>query len=190
MNNEKPAPNQIKPAFKFDVLHELPPDSTPQLYFPKESSGVGRDGIMIRFEGYDSEPWVGVFSFGEGPKDQSFVFVGPTENHLAVVARGAGYIVCVASQTAISVAASPVFAAFVAMTQELLLFHDFTKVVAYGAHGLAWKSERLSWDGIQDAELRGNTLAGKAWDAPNERWVEFSVDVDTGVKRGGAAPPC
>ena len=180
----------VEPNFKFEILVDAPSDSAPYYYFPKGPSGVNRDGAIIKFESKEGEPWTGVFAFGEGvAEDQRVVFVGPDKNHLVVVVRGAGYVVCVANRTAVSVEADPVFDVFFAESQELILFHDFTKVVAYGAHGMVWKSERLSWDGIQDAVLVGDTLQGKAWDAPNEKWVEFSVDVETGSKHGGAAPP-
>ncbi len=184
--------NGLRPNFDFRILSEIPSTPSPCHYFPENSSSIGRDGVMIWFQAKNQDPWIGIFAFGDGGvNNKDAVYLGPDEDHLAVLSRGAAYVVRVQDHSAIEVEATPVFPAVGAPSKQLLIFHDYTKLVAYGVAGLVWKSKRVSWDGIEIEALMGDgTLKGRAWDAPHERWVEFSVDIETGRHRGGSAPPC
>ncbi len=54
--------------------------------------------------------------------------------------------------------------------------------------GLAWTSERLSWEGISITEISGQKLCGLGWDALTDKQVSFEVDLRTGRHTGGARP--
>jgi hypothetical protein len=71
---------------------------------------------------------------------------------------------------------------------KLIVFIDFTHIFAYGADKNAWKSDRISWDGITITQVATNHLFGVAWDAMQDKEVEFAIDVRDGKHTGGAQP--
>jgi hypothetical protein len=70
----------------------------------------------------------------------------------------------------------------------LLLFAGFTTITALARNGLAWTTDRLSWEGISITEISGAKLRGLAWDALTDKDAPFEVDLLTGRSTGGARP--
>jgi hypothetical protein len=70
----------------------------------------------------------------------------------------------------------------------LLLFVGFTTITAVGPSGLAWTTERLSWEGLSMIEITGQKLRGLGWDALADKEAPFEVDLLSGESRGGARP--
>jgi hypothetical protein len=65
------------------------------------------------------------------------------------------------------------------------VFGDHTTLTAYGRTGLEWRTKQLSWDGLKILEVTADAIKGEGWDAPEDRFVEFNVDVRTGSHQGG-----
>ena len=72
--------------------------------------------------------------------------------------------------------------------QGLLLFAGFTSIVAVGSLGIAWTTERLTWEGLTISAIDGDKLLGHGWDALADKEVPFEVDLKTGKHTGGARP--
>ena len=49
-----------------------------------------------------------------------------------------------------------------------------------------WHTPRISWDGFQNVRLEAEQLAGEAWSPVEDRWLPFSVDLETGRIDGGS----
>ena len=64
----------------------------------------------------------------------------------------------------------------------------FTSITALGPAGIAWTTERLSWEGLRITEIGAQHLLGFGWDAIGDKEVAFSVDLETGKHSGGARP--
>jgi len=176
--------------FEYKVLSELPATSQ-VIYIPNEGSGVGRDGVMVKFLPLNVTPWTGIFAFGDmHPSGECKVYPGPGRNRLTIVARGEAYIASPNDSSSFEhVKSCPVIRTVPAQNSGLMLFHDYTEIVAYNESGLAWETKRISWDGIEIDEVSDNEILGKSWDAPNEKFVEFRVDLVNGHHQGGASPP-
>ena len=76
----------------------------------------------------------------------------------------------------------------VILERKLLVFVNFTTIAAYNSQGIAWTTDRLSWDGLKIIEVTDNYIRGLAWDSPQGRDVEFVVELATGRHKGGASP--
>lgn len=181
-------------SFTVEPLEELPPlGEIRRFYFPGASSAGGRDGVLIKVTPgqADIEPWVGVFAFGLiSPKGVSGIFTCPNCDHLCVVARGAGYIVTAANPSQHElVEAEPVMGVYPVASSGVLVFADYLRLTAYSQKGRAWRTARLSWDGLQIDYINDGWLRGKGWSSPENRHVAFTVDLRTGVHEGGASPP-
>jgi hypothetical protein len=72
--------------------------------------------------------------------------------------------------------------------QGIMLFVGFTSITALGSSGIAWTTERLTWEGLTITEIEGDKLHGHGWDALADKEVPFEVDLHTGKHKGGANP--
>lgn len=178
-------------AYHFEVLEELPSRRVRRFYFPGGHERGGRDGVLVHVVPPSGDEWIGVFAFGDvSPKGVSSVHTCPRSSQLCVVARGQGYFTCVenpAEHEQLSLL--PVLRVIPVPSRGLIVFHDFTRFVAYGQNGIAWKTPSISWDGLAVERTTGRSIQGKAWDAASGRDVEFELDLEDGKYQGGASPP-
>jgi hypothetical protein len=72
--------------------------------------------------------------------------------------------------------------------QGLLLFAGFTSITALGNSGIAWTTDRLTWEGLTITAIDRGKLHGHGWDALADKEVPFTVDLKTGKHTGGARP--
>ena len=158
-------------------------------------AGEDVDALTLRIKPRDSQPefapWVGRFARGfETDELSSGVYAWPDGVSLAVVSAGYGYVLKAAEQGKNWVRLQPMPITDVRVLPEnnLIVFTDFTHMFGYGAQKTAWKSERLSWDGITITKVATNHIFGLAWDAERDKEVEFALDVRTGEHTGGAKP--
>jgi hypothetical protein len=66
--------------------------------------------------------------------------------------------------------------------QGLLLFVGHHAILAWGEHGEAWRSERLSSEGVTITGVEGVVLHGMGWDLRTDKETPFALDVRTGVR--------
>jgi len=64
----------------------------------------------------------------------------------------------------------------------LLLFAGHHSILAWGRDGEAWESDRLSWEGITNLRIEGNTLHGEGWDLMTDKDLPFALDLATGKR--------
>jgi hypothetical protein len=62
----------------------------------------------------------------------------------------------------------------------LLLFVGHHAILAWGASGQAWQSEKLSDEGVTIAGIHGTHLHGQGWSMLTDRETEFTLDLKTG----------
>ncbi|HEU4883604.1 MAG TPA: hypothetical protein VFT45_15195 [Longimicrobium sp.] len=55
-----------------------------------------------------------------------------------------------------------------------------------GPSGILWHTRRLSWDGFNAVQLSNETISGEAWNAVEDRWMPFEVNLATGASAGGS----
>lgn len=180
--------NHFEMRYTVEVVEDLSPEhESERLFFPGAARQGGGDGVSVRV-GSHHGAWTGTFAFGyPTPESLTRVLSFPSPDHLCVVSRGAGYVVRAADPTDwYEIEAFPIFDARPVVERDLLLFSDFTTVVAYGPNGLVWKTERMSWDGLRIAAASGDYAWARAWDGSRE--VSVRVDLRDGSAEGGVAP--
>ena len=144
----------------------------------------------MRITPENGEPWVGAFAKGFVTSDLiSAVYAWPDGESLAVISAGYGYVVKANDPRSwVRLQPMPITDVRVFPEQKLIVFTDFTHMFGYNAEKSIWKSERLSWDGITITHAGANHVFGIAWDAMDNKEVEFAIDVRNGVHTGGAKP--
>lgn len=163
-------------------------------FFPKKASSLSG----LTFETRGSEAWFSVKPqnfptwvgrFAGGPGGLNGVFSTPSPNVVCIVVNGQGYWLDVDSPESFQTVRSlPIKNVFSVTSHELLVFVDYVRIAAYAPQGCVWVTEDLSWDGITVGDIDHNSLKGEAWDSPGDRYVPFSVDLNTGEVSGGSSP--
>jgi hypothetical protein len=181
-----PAGYQIKVLEGYGLVNPLEPFHQ----FPSQLEEADRHGVYLRVIPDDASPWIGFFSLGyDSDKVVNAVFSCPHADWLCVVAGGYGYLVNTEDPTQwLRLEQQPVVDARVLQEKNLLLFTGFLNMSAVGSSGLAWTTERLSWEGLSISRIEGQTLYGLGWDAITDKDVPFAVDLRTGKHTGGSRP--
>lgn len=69
--------------------------------------------------------------------------------------------------------------------QEIIVFANYTELLAYDKFGIKWRTERLAYDGFKIIEVTDSYLKGEFWNIRNEANDIFEVDLVTGFQVGG-----
>jgi len=192
----------MKQHFRFDftfprnyevrVLEAAPPvHPVEKLYhFPLELEEGDRSGAYLRVAPQGGPAWAGFFVQGfDSDQVVSQVCSSPDPDSFCAVVAGYAYLVRAGDPARWQrVEQSPVVDLRVLSQQGLLLFVGFTSITAVGGSGIAWTTERLSWEGLTIDEIKGDKLHGRGWDAKADMEVPFEVDLKTGKHTGGAKP--
>lgn len=174
--------------FGCEQLEELPGDQRIRYYYPEGSTQGGHDGLIVQVSPDRGESWIGIFAFGTvTPKGKSGLYSWPDPKTLCVVSNGQGYFVRADDPTRHDIVkVNPVLDVIPVASRNIVVFVNFTELVAYGESGPVWVSERLSWDGVTVTAVTSNWIGGKVWDPRVEAEVEFRVNLLTGEHEGGA----
>ena len=183
-----PFDSTFRHAYEVVTDHEVSQGDSTILYFPGATASGGKDGIVIHVVASGAKRWTGVFAFGgAAPYAVSGVYACPNESQLCVVSRGNGYIVNTLQPSESEVLPlQPILQVIPVALQKRLLFVDYTGILAYGVHGVAWRSDGLAWDALRIKGVGERDIVAEGWDAPTNQNVEFLVDLASGRRRTDA----
>ncbi|MCI0627889.1 MAG: hypothetical protein L0387_40605 [Acidobacteria bacterium] len=170
-------------TYEVEVLPELPGSSglIEEYYFSPESRGGGEYGLLLKVTPAGKPPWLGCFMRGDLPSGSSGVYGSPDPNGLCVVLAGQGYAVPVADPRMWKeIPCSPIRHACSVPEKYLLVFADFTRLVAYDRAGLKWISPDVCWDDLEIVEVNDCCVKGTGWNAPTGARAPFAVDLRSG----------
>lgn len=172
--------------YQADLLPGLPATGPEPVDLRATTHGHGREGLVVRVRA-GTRSWIGNFQRGDGKL--TGIFATPSPDHMCVIASGRGYWLRALDATDCHIVrAYPIQDVRAIAELSLLVFADYTDLVAYGVEGMRWLSQSVSWDGITILSADQNGILGLGWDARIEKEVGFFVDVRSGRVEGGAAP--
>jgi len=178
--------------YEAKILESAPPvHPLEKLYhYPVELEEGDRSGAYLRVTPQKSPPWNGFFAVGfESDQVISALCSCPDPDSLCVVVGGYAYVVKATGPTSwFRVEQRPVMELRAVSENELILFTGFTTISAVGRTGLAWTTDRLSWEGVEVIDIADGKLRGLGWDAFADKRVPFEIDLLTGKHSGGARP--
>jgi hypothetical protein len=178
--------------YKAEHLLTLPSEAQEErrFYFPPTETPDRGPNLLVKVIPDTGEPWLGSFAPGyDSPKSVTGIYAYPDGMSLCGISQGKGCVIRSDNpHNWRGVDTHPILSVITIAAEHLLLFVDFTTISAYGQSGLVWKTPRLSWDGLTITEVTTNHVRGLAWDSPEDREVEFLVDIKTGHHKGGSSP--
>jgi hypothetical protein len=159
-------------------------------HYPVQLEEGDRAGAYVRIVPRERPAWVGFFALGfESSQVVNALVSCPDPDSFCVIVGGYAYIVKTTDpEQWFRVEQRPVVDLRPLPAQDILLFTGFTTMTAVGHAGIAWTTDRLSWEGISITEISHDKLRGLGWDAATDKEVQFEVDLRTGKHSGGARP--
>jgi hypothetical protein len=169
-----------------EILRQRPP-ILPQRHFtyPREAEEVERGALELMVRPTSGAPFLATFALGfADPAAPSGLWSCPDPHELCALAGGYAYIVnTLEPERFTQIEFRPVLEVHPVPDPQLLLFCGSTAVLAWGAQGLAWKTPRLSSEGLRITEILDGALHGFGWDLMTDHEVPFAVDLATGLLR-------
>jgi len=143
--------------------------------------------LLLLRSGPSATPVMATFALGfEDPSLPHGLWSCPNPNQLCAIAGGYAYLVQADHpELWLQVPYRPVTSVHPVPQHSLLIFSSFHKLWALGQNGMAWETERLSWEGLRVTKIQGEELSGFGWDLNTDAEVPFLVDLLTGHHTGG-----
>lgn len=167
-------------SYEIDEYVELSPDGRGTIIcYPgaiRDRSGSGR---LLKIRPKAGQPWVGCFksTWGGGITD---VFSCPNPHQVCVLSLGTAYVVRTDDPDKwLQLPCIPVRQVLPIPSHNLLVFGDFTDVVALGPDGVKWVSDRLAWDELKILDAQDASLHLSVWRGGKSN-IEIRVDLSTG----------
>jgi hypothetical protein len=177
-----------------EILPQRPLILPPRHFtYPRDAEEIERGAleVLVRPESGRPEivqptdaPFLATFALGfADPVAPTGLWSCPRPNDLCAVAGGYACIVDTRDpQRFAQIEFRPVLHVEPLPAQNLLLFAGSYALLAWGPNGLAWKTERLSSEGLRIAGIRGDELHGFGWDLIADREVPFTIDLRSGQR--------
>lgn len=150
--------------------------------YPRYAEEVERGATEVMIQPSGEENFLGTFALGfSDPLAPSGLWSCPDPQWICVVSGGYAFLVnTLKPEEFTQVEFRPVLEVRALREQQLLLFAGHYALMAWGAHGKAWETARLSSEGVQITGIEGRWLRGVGWDMMTDRDVPFTVDLETG----------
>jgi hypothetical protein len=169
--------------FSFKRLSGLPAYGDLAVSFPKP--GSFREGIVFEFTTSNGKTWTGNFDPGYRTWAMATgIYPQLGETALFILADGQAYKINALSKTLIEMLPRPVTWMGYYSPLDVMIIADDLEIFAHTKDGILWKSERISWDGIEYVSIKDDRLIGEAFDPRDDNWHPFSVDLLTGKAEG------
>jgi hypothetical protein len=167
-----------------------------QFTYPRQVAGeedaMARGALLVEVHPVKGGSFLATCALGFSDlKMPTGVFACPNPRELCAVAGGYAYVIDTAvPEKSAQIPLKPVVEVVELVERGLLVFVGLHAIAAWGADGLEWQTERLSWEGVSVSGVgQGeDVLRGFGWNMKTDQEVEFSVDLRTGKHSGGGFP--
>lgn len=192
MNTSESSPVSFLHNWTADLL-KTPPMIAParQYTYPQQIAGeedaLARGASLLMVRPATGGSFLATCALGfTDPSMPTGVFPCPNPDELCAVAGGYAYIIeTLQPERSTHIPLKPVVEVLPVPSHNLLVFVGFHTLLAWGADGVAWQTQRLSWEGIRITGIESNTLHGIGWNMLTDQEVPFTVDLYTGQHQGG-----
>lgn len=169
-------------SYSVEISPDLPSGSGGKVHEFSSASRNPHASILIRVSAPNHTTWWGIFK-GDYPSAKWGVFTCPSEHHLCVIVAGCGYIVDAINPTRWeAVVAYPIVEVLPVVERQLLLFLDFSEIIAYDAHGIKWRTGDMGFDGFTLVGQSADFCVLRGWREGRDGLVE--VDLSSGRALG------
>jgi hypothetical protein len=150
--------------------------------YPTQVEEVERGAMEVMVHPNNASEFLATCALGfRDPTVPSGVWSAPNPEDLCAVSGGYTYILHTGAPDRFSmIPYRPVLQVLPAPDAGLLLFVGHRGVLAWGADGHAWESDKLSDEGVMITGIDGTLLRGSGWNMFTDKETPFALDLRTG----------
>jgi hypothetical protein len=153
--------------------------------YPREVEEIERGAleILVRPDSPGATPFLATCALGfRDPAVPTGLWSAPNPQEMCAVSGGYAYIIDTAAPERFNMLPyRPVLQVHAAIDRGLLLFVEHRAILAWGAQGEAWRSEKLSDEGVTVTAIEGGMLHGLGWNMMTDKETAFTLDLRSGV---------
>lgn len=159
----------------------LPPRS---FVYPRQAEEVERGALEVLVRHAAAEPFLATCALGfRDPAAPSGLWSCPNPQEICAIAGGYTYLIdTIAPERFTMLPYRPVLEVRALAAERLLLFAGHRSLLAWGADGQAWETERLSDEGVTITSVQGSILHGTGWEMRTDKETAFAIDLRTGAR--------
>ncbi len=154
--------------------------------YPRNAEEMERGAleVMVR-PGQDALAFLATCALGfRDPAVPTGLWSAPNPDELCAVSGGYAYLIDTRAPDRFTmIPYRPVLEVRAVVEAGLLLFVSHRTILAWGANGQAWESERLSDEGVTISAVEGGVLRGVGWEMRTDTETPFTLDLWSGVRR-------
>jgi hypothetical protein len=149
-----------------------------------EEAERGALEVLIRPDSQVAQEFLATCALGFlDPAVPTGLWSTPNPAEICAVSGGYAYIIDTAAPERFTmISYRPVLELRSVLAENLLLFIGHHSILAWGANGQAWESEKLSSEGLTLAEIDGCVLHGLGWEMMTDKETPFAIDLRTGMR--------
>jgi len=152
--------------------------------YPRDAEEVERGAleVLVRPEEQNAQPFLATCALGfRDPAVPAGLWSAPNPDELCAVSGGYAYVIDTTAPARFTmIPYRPVLEVRPAVATGLLLFVGHRSILAWGAAGQAWESEKLSEEGVTITAFEDAQLHGTGWQMLTDKETPFTLDLRTG----------
>jgi len=171
-------------SWKAEVLASRPPILPARHFvYPLQVEEVERGALEVLVRPDAGEPFLATCALGfRDPIVPTGIWSTPNPEEICAVSGGYAYLIDTTQPDRFTMLPyRPVLQIHAASEASLLLFIGHRVILAWGAHGEAWQSSKLSDEGVTVTSICGQTLLGSGWNLITDKETPFALDLRGGL---------
>jgi hypothetical protein len=155
---------------------------TRHFVYPREAEEVERGALEVLVHPDSAQPFLATCALGfRDPVVPTGIWSAPRPEEICAVSGGYAYVINTAAPERFTmIPYRPVLEVRSLPEQGLLLFVGHHRILAWGALGEAWQSDKLSDEGVTITEIGGGMLRGLGWDMMSDLEKPVVLNLRTG----------
>jgi hypothetical protein len=154
--------------------------------YPREAEEVERGAleVLVHPDAIDTQPFLATCALGfRDPAVPTGLWSTPNPHEICAVSGGYAYLIDTAEpQRFTMIPFRPVLEVRALLAEKLLLFIGHHYILAWGEHGEAWKSAKLSDEGVTISKVEDGVIHGLGWNLMTDKETLFALDLRTGSR--------
>ena len=153
--------------------------------YPRNAEEVERGALEVLVRpGPDTQPFLATCALGfRDPAVPTGLWSTPNPEEICAVSGGYAYLIRTAAPEQFTmIPYRPVLTIRPLVDAGLLLFVGHRSIVAWGAAGQAWESEKLSDEGVNLGAAEGHLLHCTGWEMRTDKETYLTLDLRTGIR--------
>jgi hypothetical protein len=159
---------------------------SPYIHPSNETGALAPEGLSVQESNSASSPQPFLATCALGFRDPAVpagLWSTPNPDEICTVSGGYAYLIDTAQPERFTmIPYRPVLQILPAPAANLLLFVGHRSILAWGANGQAWESEKLSDEGITSVTIEDGQLHGQSWQMLTDKETPFALDLRTGLR--------